>query len=155
MGHMHRVMTARPGTVFVDKHSGAEFALDEVSMLVAEMIRTDTKETIDAFCERFVIPGERESVSLPVARAAAVKTMTDADAASGAVVDAVSGDEPYYRMRFESLIEWLEKNEKLHEDEAQADMSSDEMESAQKNLAISSMAKRTRMWIRNHVLFSR
>lgn len=56
--------------------------VDEIAMLVAASFRTDSKEAMDAFCERFVIQGERESV----ARATAVKTMTDADAARDAVV---------------------------------------------------------------------
>lgn len=79
-------------------------------------------------------------------------TANDVDAAP---VHAVVSDETYYRERFELLIAWLEKNEQLHEAEAEADLNSDQRESARKNLAVASMAKRTRMWIRNRVTFSR
>ena len=72
-----------------------------------------------------------------------------------APVHAVVSDETYYRERLELLIAWLEKNEQLHEAEAEADLNSYQRESARKNLAVAAMAKRTRMWIRNRVTFSR
>ena len=70
-------------------------------------------------------------------------------------VEAIVSDETYYKDRFQLLIKWLEKNEQLHEAEAEADLNSDQRESARKNLAVAAMAKRTRMWIRNRVTFSR
>lgn len=54
-GAMARVLSAKPETVFIDKYSGAEFTAAEVAQLVSPMIHTDTKETIDEFCERFEV----------------------------------------------------------------------------------------------------
>ncbi len=54
MGEMKNVITAKPGTIFVDKYGGADFTVEELATLVVSMMTTDTKEDCDKFFERFI-----------------------------------------------------------------------------------------------------
>jgi len=53
MSSVNRVMTSKPGTVFVDKYGGAEFTVEELGSLFVSMMRTDSKETVEEFFDRF------------------------------------------------------------------------------------------------------
>jgi hypothetical protein len=66
-----------------------------------------------------------------------------------------ANDEAYYKQRFEALIAWLSACERGHEAAAELHLDASQLEYAQKELHAASMAKRARMWIRNHVSFSR
>jgi hypothetical protein len=80
---------------------------------------------------------------------------TQNEQAEAVPVDPIVSDETYYQERFELLIAWLETNEKMYDALAQTALDKEQMGSATKHMAASSMAKRARMWIRNHVSFSR
>ena len=51
--HVARILKEKQQTQFVDKYSGGTFTVAEIATLVGEMLHTDTKETINTFCERF------------------------------------------------------------------------------------------------------
>lgn len=55
--HIKRLMTMKPEAEVVDKYGGAVFTIAEVTCLITAMMHTDTKETIEQFCERFVVEG--------------------------------------------------------------------------------------------------
>ena len=55
MGKTAEILKLRPETVVIDRFGGGEMTVAELTMLVGSMLRTDTPEDIDSFCERFDI----------------------------------------------------------------------------------------------------
>lgn len=54
MNNIARLLS-RPSTdVVVDKYTGTEFTIEEISGMVSDMAIADSSETVDQFCERFV-----------------------------------------------------------------------------------------------------
>lgn len=61
MSSKRMILAQKPEAIYVDKYGGAEFTVAEITRMVAEMLRTDSPETIDQFLDRFEPQGSPTS----------------------------------------------------------------------------------------------
>lgn len=53
MSKLTDLLSQAPETVVVDKYSGAEFTVAELTPMIGKMVQTDTYATVQEFCGRF------------------------------------------------------------------------------------------------------